>query len=211
VGKKRKRSPTKVGETPSKKKQTRVPSFEPPPAEVPDSQGAVPAQNHKANEPPNAQELAPSPRQGSKQSSPAGDEEALPRTGEAEDSMEMDGSDNQEIHSQLALESEAQRLVAEEAAGPGPDATDDGPIMGDEAVDMNKEWQAQESDGTALRTGVAAEQVRRTRMEEVLAMLRGSLEALRSAALSRDEVYQVEDMCMDIKRELYEAERRGRK
>jgi len=125
--------------------------------------------------------------------------------------MEIDGSDNQEIHSQLALESEAQRLVAEEAAEPGPDATDHGPTMGGEAAHMNKEWQAQESDETALRTRVAAEQVRRTRMEEVMAMLRGSLEALRSAALSRDEVYQVEDMCMDFKRELYEAERRGRK
>ncbi len=50
----------------------------------------------------------------------------------------------------------------------------------------------------------------KNKMSEILAMLQGGLEALRTAELSRDEVYRVEDMCMDIKRELYEAERRGR-
>jgi hypothetical protein len=44
----------------------------------------------------------------------------------------------------------------------------------------------------------------------IMDLLRGGLEQLRSAALSREEVYQMEDVFMDLKRELYEAERRGR-
>lgn len=41
-------------------------------------------------------------------------------------------------------------------------------------------------------------------------MLRGGLDELRGAALSREEVYQLEDILMDMKRELFAAERRGR-
>ncbi|TPX17230.1 uncharacterized protein E0L32_003348 [Thyridium curvatum] len=48
------------------------------------------------------------------------------------------------------------------------------------------------------------------KFEQIMAALRSGLVALRSATLSRAEVSEVEDMCMDVKRELYEAERRGR-
>ena len=44
----------------------------------------------------------------------------------------------------------------------------------------------------------------------IIESLKGSLDVLRSAALGREEVYKLEDMLMDMKRELYEAERRGR-
>lgn len=44
----------------------------------------------------------------------------------------------------------------------------------------------------------------------IMDTLRGGLQQLQMAALSRDEVYQLEDMLMDMKRELFEAERRGR-
>lgn len=37
-----------------------------------------------------------------------------------------------------------------------------------------------------------------------------ALEKMRSVSLSRDEMYRIEDMFLDFKRELYEAERRGR-
>ncbi|ORY57141.1 Rap1-interacting factor 1 N terminal-domain-containing protein [Pseudomassariella vexata] len=47
-------------------------------------------------------------------------------------------------------------------------------------------------------------------MEKIMDALRGGLEELRTVALSRGEVYQVEGMFMDIKRELYGAESRGR-
>jgi hypothetical protein len=48
------------------------------------------------------------------------------------------------------------------------------------------------------------------RLQRLMNMLRNGLSELRSSRLSREEVYQVEDMFMDMKRELYEAERRGR-
>ncbi|KAG5934046.1 hypothetical protein E4U53_000782 [Claviceps sorghi] len=44
----------------------------------------------------------------------------------------------------------------------------------------------------------------------IVASLRNSLEQLRSVSLTRDKVYEVEDILMDMKRELFEAERRGR-
>ncbi|EGO53689.1 hypothetical protein NEUTE1DRAFT_134013 [Neurospora tetrasperma FGSC 2508] len=50
--------------------------------------------------------------------------------------------------------------------------------------------------------------------ERILSSLRASLNELRTATaaggLSRQEVYEIEDLFMDLKRELYEAERRGR-
>jgi predicted metal-dependent TIM-barrel fold hydrolase len=51
----------------------------------------------------------------------------------------------------------------------------------------------------------------KTSMEKIMEALRGSLAELQTAALSREEVHQVEDMFMDMKRELYAAEFRGRK
>ncbi|CAJ2500477.1 Uu.00g033300.m01.CDS01 [Anthostomella pinea] len=47
-------------------------------------------------------------------------------------------------------------------------------------------------------------------METILGSLRNGLEGLRTAELSREQVYKIEDMFMDIKRELYQAEARGR-
>ncbi|SCV51099.1 related to telomere length regulator protein rif1 [Fusarium fujikuroi] len=44
----------------------------------------------------------------------------------------------------------------------------------------------------------------------IMDTLRGGLQQLQAAALSRNEVYLLEDMLMDMKRELFEAERRGR-
>ncbi|EAA34709.1 hypothetical protein GE21DRAFT_2500 [Neurospora crassa] len=54
----------------------------------------------------------------------------------------------------------------------------------------------------------------RSSKERILSSLRASLNELRTATaaggLSRQEVYEIEDLFMDLKRELYEAERRGR-
>jgi hypothetical protein len=51
---------------------------------------------------------------------------------------------------------------------------------------------------------------KRSSFEKIMEALRGGLVELRAAQLSRDEVNQVEDVFMDIKRELYGAEFRGR-
>ncbi|RDA95453.1 hypothetical protein CP533_5468 [Ophiocordyceps camponoti-saundersi (nom. inval.)] len=44
----------------------------------------------------------------------------------------------------------------------------------------------------------------------IMGTLRSGLEQLRKVALDRDSVYELEDLLMDMKRELYEAEQRGR-
>ncbi|GAP88139.2 putative telomere length regulator protein rif1 [Rosellinia necatrix] len=55
-----------------------------------------------------------------------------------------------------------------------------------------------------------ASQAPQSAVERITASLREGLEALRVATLSREDVYKIEDMFMDIKKELYEAERRSR-
>jgi hypothetical protein len=44
----------------------------------------------------------------------------------------------------------------------------------------------------------------------IMETLRSGLDQLRTASLTREKVYEVEDILMDMKRELFEAERRGR-
>lgn len=50
-----------------------------------------------------------------------------------------------------------------------------------------------------------------TPMERIMEALKAGLAQLQTTSLSRDEVNKVEDMFMDMKRELYGAELRGRK
>ncbi|KAI1876152.1 uncharacterized protein JN550_001648 [Neoarthrinium moseri] len=76
----------------------------------------------------------------------------------------------------------------------------------DEGVDQ----QATAAPETAEEAVLPQAAPEKSSMEKIMDALRGGLAELRSAALSRQEVYQVEDMFMDIKRELYEAEARGR-
>ncbi|KAH8682331.1 Rap1-interacting factor 1 N terminal-domain-containing protein [Xylariales sp. PMI_506] len=59
-----------------------------------------------------------------------------------------------------------------------------------------------EGQGTAV--------VEKPSIEKIMEALRSGFNELRAAALSREEVYKVEDMFMDMKRELYAAEVRGR-
>ena len=48
-------------------------------------------------------------------------------------------------------------------------------------------------------------------LEKIMSTLKQGLDELRVANLSREEIYKIEDMFMDIKKELYSAESRGRK
>ncbi|KAM0515508.1 hypothetical protein ACHAPE_006034 [Trichoderma viride] len=55
-----------------------------------------------------------------------------------------------------------------------------------------------------------AESEPQTKITTIMETLQTSLAHLRDVALPRSEVYKMEDMLMDLKRELFEAERRGR-
>ncbi|KAI0880061.1 uncharacterized protein GGS22DRAFT_198383 [Annulohypoxylon maeteangense] len=52
--------------------------------------------------------------------------------------------------------------------------------------------------------------IQKSQAEIIMDALKGSLEGLRTARLTRDEVNKIEDMFFDIKKELYQAESRGR-
>ncbi|KAL2261441.1 hypothetical protein VTK26DRAFT_4158 [Humicola hyalothermophila] len=151
---------------------------------------------------------------------------------EAANAMDIEG-DDYDVQSQIALESfcHSQRQQEEEESEvSAPDAI---PALEEELVqvDAAQKREAMEEEGkeedeaavdsTAAPANVVLEnsevdnQDRDTpespsQAQRIIALFRGGLEALRSARLSRQEVYQIEDLFMDMKRELYEAERRGR-
>lgn len=50
-----------------------------------------------------------------------------------------------------------------------------------------------------------------SKFDSLLDLLQNGLNILRSAEFTREETYQVEDMFMDMKHELYQAEKRGRR
>ncbi|KAF3069643.1 Telomere length regulator protein rif1 [Daldinia childiae] len=52
--------------------------------------------------------------------------------------------------------------------------------------------------------------VEKSAADRIMDALKGGLEGLRTATLTRDEVNRIEDMFFDIKKELYQAESRGR-
>lgn len=88
------------------------------------------------------------------------------------------------------------------------------------SASMNKEqgdeaWEAKEA---AIETASARVETPdatvaaapESQMEKIMAALQGGLDELRTATLSRQDVSKMEDLLYDFKRELYNAEIRGR-
>ncbi|KAH7153146.1 Rap1-interacting factor 1 N terminal-domain-containing protein [Dactylonectria macrodidyma] len=124
------------------------------------------------------------------------------------------GDTDEELMSQLVTESNAASQSQQHEDGPEPSLSiSKDPMELDEAEDdeveevEKLEAELPENSG-APSTGEARKESNRT--STIINLLRGGLNELREAALSRDDVYQLEDMLMDMKRELFEAERRGR-
>ena len=84
-------------------------------------------------------------------------------------------------------------------------------IMVPQAVTTAEENPGEEIIPSSAPAPVPAPAQELSAMEKIMGALSGGLDELRTAALSRDEVYRIEDMFMDIKRELYNAENRGRR
>ncbi|KAF7543826.1 hypothetical protein G7Z17_g10426 [Cylindrodendrum hubeiense] len=120
----------------------------------------------------------------------------------------VDGGDtDEELMSQLVTESNA----ASQSQSQHDVEPESGISISSDSMELDpvvdEEPQAEESAG-APHTGETEKEANKT--NAIVSILRGGLNELRGAALSRDEVYQLEDMLMDMKRELFEAERRGR-
>ncbi|TRX89669.1 hypothetical protein FHL15_009419 [Xylaria flabelliformis] len=92
---------------------------------------------------------------------------------------------------------------------------DDTPILSYEAevaVQITERTEDNRSGASPLDVAedIAMPELRPSIVERITASLKDGLEGLRAATLSREDVYTIESMFMDIKKELYEAERRSR-
>lgn len=105
-----------------------------------------------------------------------------------------------EVMSQLVNESQAvaESQKSNKSLEEEVPVTDDGPRQPTIHTDVN---------ATAADKAESEPQAKITTIMETL---QTSLAHLRDVALPRSEVYKMEDMLMDLKRELFEAERRGR-
>ncbi|KAK4129622.1 hypothetical protein N657DRAFT_610143 [Parathielavia appendiculata] len=134
---------------------------------------------------------------------------------EAGDVMEVE-EDDQGVQSQIALElnhsclqEDDRRPNSEENPLESPPQEE---VMQADSQQPTIDGEAEEGAADIAAGPVTSQEVApvANRVQKILSLFRDGLDELRQAALSRQEVYQIEDMFMDIKRELYEAERRGR-
>ncbi|KAL2130391.1 hypothetical protein VTI74DRAFT_6519 [Chaetomium olivicolor] len=131
------------------------------------------------------------------------------------DAMEIE--DDQDVQSQIAWEtfSHSQRQEeddkqASRMASPAPVSPAES-VQGDTSQPIITEDDDEEDKAAAGVMSVEERAAPETKQaQKILDFMRNGLDELRLARLSRQEVYQIEDMLMDMKRELYEAERRGR-
>ncbi|PHH67117.1 hypothetical protein CDD81_4512 [Ophiocordyceps australis] len=109
------------------------------------------------------------------------------------------GDTDEEVLSQLVTESAAASQQSHNSQ-PAPlgVVTRAQTLAGASVAGINKSAPADEERARDGKTGI-------------IKTLRSGLDQLRKAALGREAVYELEDVLMDIKRELYEAELRGRR
>lgn len=81
--------------------------------------------------------------------------------------------------------------------------------QGDEAWEA-KEAVIETASARVETPGATVAAAPESQMEKIMAALQGGLGELRTATLSRQEVSKIEDLLYDFKRELYNAESRGR-
>jgi hypothetical protein len=131
---------------------------------------------------------------------------------EAGDMMDVE-EDDQDVQSQIALEfSHSQRHDADSTPA-SSDASSEllSPLVDIPPPITNEEEEDKITDTAESVTKAEEEEAPEpSRVQKIMELFRGGLGELRSAQLSREEVYRIEDIFMDMKRELYEAERRGR-
>ncbi|KAI0877653.1 Rap1-interacting factor 1 N terminal-domain-containing protein [Hypoxylon argillaceum] len=127
-----------------------------------------------------------------------------------EDGMD---SDTAAVNLQLITEASQQSEVDNYEHFTSDDTTPSPDLSEDEIIDDNEgmeEFNTLESKPPDNTENIITPRVGQSAVERIAASLRDSLEGLRTATLSREDVYKIEDMFMDIKKELYEAERRSR-
>ncbi|KAI0599829.1 Rap1-interacting factor 1 N terminal-domain-containing protein [Biscogniauxia sp. FL1348] len=125
-------------------------------------------------------------------------------TWNADEDVVMD-SETEAIHLQLITEA-SQQSEAELAAKKMTEAVSSSATSSAETEEDLMNEEVEESTEAAEVSQIEEPSA----FERIMGSLGDGLESLRTALLSRDEVGKIEDMFYDIKRELYEAEKRSR-
>ncbi|KAM0255663.1 hypothetical protein ACHAQJ_005506 [Trichoderma viride] len=116
------------------------------------------------------------------------------------------GETDDEAMSQLVKESHA----AAESHEVNGDTEDEVPCTNDEPHRSPGHMDVEATVADEAESEPRADDEKQAKALTIMETLQNSLEQLRHVALPRSEVYKMEDMLMDLKRELFEAERRGR-
>ncbi|KAL1888490.1 hypothetical protein Sste5346_009534 [Sporothrix stenoceras] len=127
------------------------------------------------------------------------------KSGMADETASVGSEGDRDVQSQLALEFE--ELSSRNKNVVDLTAVADTSAM-TEVVDVTDD--AEPESVVEVPADTDSRPAKKPRLAGILSMLRGSLSLLQSVTLSREEVGQIEDVCMDVKRALYDAERRGR-
>ncbi|KAF5665523.1 Telomere length regulator rif1 [Fusarium heterosporum] len=131
------------------------------------------------------------------------------RTPSKSSDMRDGGDTDEELMSQLVTESYA-ASQSQEPELEVPNAIVEDSMEEVQTEGQEEEAQEEEEESAEQPKEKDQEPSRKTKTSSIVDTLRGGLQQLQTAALSREEVYQLEDMLMDMKRELFAAERRGR-
>ncbi|KAI2782691.1 Rap1-interacting factor 1 N terminal-domain-containing protein [Daldinia loculata] len=127
------------------------------------------------------------------------------------DSLVERESDTEAVTLQIITEASQQSEVE---PVPTEVLEDDIPLVDDDTkmVDQEEEGDAEKAAEFQVEQPRPVEEaaVEKSAADRIMDALKGGLEGLRTATLTRDEVSRIEDMFFDIKKELYQAESRGR-
>jgi hypothetical protein len=134
---------------------------------------------------------------------------------EAGDAMEVE-EDDQDVQSQIALEFSHSQRQEDDFMPSSEEASLESPSQEEPAkaeiqrpmTDGEGEEAAANMAGPVTDQKEAAPEANQA--QKIMGLFRDGLDELRVARLSRQEVFQIEEMFMDMRRELIEAERRGR-
>ncbi|TDZ68158.1 Telomere length regulator protein rif1 [Colletotrichum trifolii] len=112
-----------------------------------------------------------------------------------------------EVQSQLEIEQQAADIRLSQSQ---PDIDGDADDALSEVMDVDNAVETEISESVSKLKAATTGAFEQTKRIDLMDSLSDVLANLRSASLSRDEVNKMEDVLMDIKRELYSAEHRGR-